>query len=556
MTVQRKQIRTNILCFLLLFFVSLYRQLSLRFWPNDVFRTYILYACYCFLLCVWGASVRLRVTQRSMRVFLLLEAVVMFLGMTIRFLQDTFLADHILLMRISGFYVGATLLPIVLLGLYAALGLGRADSYRFSKRWYLLLIPVLVMTFLFVTDEQRHFICYIVPEESQPNLEFHPYIGTFIMCGIALALVVIRILVIFRRNRHLARTARLRWLLPFFEPLLLLAFSFEYFVVSLQIIPAIAGMEVLELYAKLYYAEVLTWEVYIYVGLVPVNSNYRDIFENATLGFQLLFDDDSRLLSKNAEEIPVSRLRGLHGSQFLTLLPGKELHVHPVTDAEFFWTQDVSALQAAIEELNRSAEALAQEGILLTEELNTRNREAGLQAKNRIYDALTAEVHGELRRMGEIVKKYRPEGDSRALLCQLVVLGTYVKRRCNLRLIEKDSGRVSGEDLRLSFQDMVSALKLVGTDASLTWESGCDFGAEFSIYAFDMFEHLLETACFSAKRAVIEAENGAVCLRLSDCSEPFSPTADELPPPEGCRTEQSRIDGGLCVRMTEENGDV
>ena len=158
--------------------------------------------------------------------------------------------------------------------------------------------------------------------------------------------------------------------------------------------------------------------------------------------------------------------------------------------------------------------------------------------------------------MGEIVKKYRPEGDSRALLCQLVVLGTYVKRRCNLRLIEKDSGRVSGEDLCLSFQDMVSALKLVGTDASLTWESGCDFGAEFSIYAFDMFEHLLETACFSAKRAVIEAENGAVCLRLSDCSEPFSPKADEPSPPEGFRTEQSRIDGGFCVRMTEGNGDV
>ena len=86
--------------------------------------------------------------------------------------------------------MGATLLPMVLLGFYAALGLGQADNYRFSRKWYLLLAPVLVMTYLFVTDEQRHFVCYIVPEEAQPNLAFHPYIGTFLMCGIGLALVL------------------------------------------------------------------------------------------------------------------------------------------------------------------------------------------------------------------------------------------------------------------------------------------------------------------------------------------------------------------------------
>ena len=554
MSARSKQVRDNVSGFLLLFFVSLYRQLSMRYLPDDGLRTYILYACYCLLISAWILSIQVRVTQKSMRIYLLLEALVMLLGLTIRFVQDTFLTGNVLLMRVSGFCVGATLLPMVHLGFYAALGIGQADNYRFSGKWYLLLVPVLVMTFLFVADEQRHFVCYIVPEEEQPNLAFHPYIGTFVMCGIGLALVLARILVIYRRNGSLGRNGFLRWLLPLFEPLLLLVFSFEFFAVSLQLIPSLAGKEVIELYAKLYYAEVLTWEVYIYVGLVPVNSDYREIFEHATVGMQLLFPDGSVLLSENADEIPTSRLRSLLDEQHLVLNSGKELHLHRVAGAEFFWTKDVSFLQTTIQELNRSAEALAQEGILLSEELKTRNQETRLQTQNRIYDALTGEVRGELRLMREIVKKYRPGEENRDLLCQLVVLGTYVKRRCNLRLIEKDSGRVDGEDLRLSFQDMVSALNLVGIRASLDWESGCGFSAAFSIYAFDMLEFLLEYARFSAGDVSVKGKDGSVLLVLSGGAELFPSETDELPPSDGCRIERTWQSGAYCVRMTEGGG--
>lgn len=551
MTARGKQIRYNVGGFLLLFFVSFYRQFSLHHLPNDGLRTYILYACYCLLIGVWIFSIQMRVTQKSMRIYLLLEALVMLLGLTIRFIQDTFLTDNVLLTRISGFWVEATLLPMVLLGFYAALGLGQADSHRFSWKWYLLLLPVLLMTFLFVTDEQRHFVFYIVPEETQPNLTFHPYIGTFIMCGIGLILVVMRILVIYRHSRALIRSRFLRWFLPLFEPLLLLAFSFEYFAVSLQIVPALAGKEVIELYAKLYYAEILTWEVYIFVGLVPTNTDYRDIFEHSTAGMQLLFPDGSAIRSKNAAEIPAPYLQRLRNGQDVKLDSGKELHLHRAAEAEFVWTRDVSALQTTIKDLNRVAETLAQEGILLEEELKVRNQEARIEAQNLIYDALTGEVQGQLRLMRELVKKYRPGEKNHELLASLVILGTYVKRRCNLRLIEKGSAHVDGEDLRLSFQDMISALKLTGIRTSLTWESGSGFSAAFSVYAFDMLEFLLEYTRFSVKTVSVEVKNSHVLLALSGEAALFPSEAVELPLPAGCRIERAWQNDAYCVRITE-----
>ena len=85
MTERQRQIRMNIAAFLLLFFVSLYRQISLRYLPDDPFRTYILFACYVFLISGWAISICVRVTQKSMRTFLMLEAAVMLAGLTVRY---------------------------------------------------------------------------------------------------------------------------------------------------------------------------------------------------------------------------------------------------------------------------------------------------------------------------------------------------------------------------------------------------------------------------------------------------------------------------------------
>ncbi len=503
----QRQIRINIAAFLLLFFVSLYRQMSLRYLPNDPFRTYILYACYVFLIGGWAISIYSRVTQKGMRNYLLLEAAVILIGLTIRFLQDTFWQENIQLMRVSGLCVGATLLPIVLLGLYASLGTGQADSYRIAKKWYGLLIPVLIMTYLSITDESRHFMCYIIPEEQQPNLDFHPSTGTFILVAFGIILIVLRVFMIYRRNKSASVNRFFRFLIPFFEPLLMFVFSFEFFVVSLQLIPAFAGKEVIEFYAKIYYIEVLTWEFYIYMGLVPINTQYREIFEHATVGMQIVGNDGGRLFSRTAANLSSEQMQELKDKAYIVTEPGKEIHAHLFADGIFLWNKDVSNLQSTIDELNQSAEMLAQEGALLNEEIKTKNLEASLLSKNQIYDDLTKEVHSQLRMMKEITKKQSFEDQNDKRLRELVLLGTYVKRRCNLRLIQKETNNICEDDLRLSFEDMKSAMEMIGIHVEFDWNPGKLFSPGFSIYLFDVLEYLLEYERFDIKKLRIMVKN-------------------------------------------------
>lgn len=551
MSERKKQLRGNIAAFLLLFLVSLYRQISLQYWPRDPFRTYILYACYVFLLAAWGVSLCMRVTQRNMRRFLLLEDLVMFAGLTLRFVQDTFLSENIRLMRVTGLFVSATCLPLVLLGLYGSLCIGRSDSFRIPRKWYFLLVPVLILLLLNLTDEYHHFVTYIVPEEPQPNLIFHPYIGTYLIYALGIAIMIARVLLIYKRNNIMADRPFLRRSVPFLESLLLILFSIPYILNYLRINPPIAPPEIIEFYAKIYYTEALTWEMYIYLGLVPVNTSYQDIFEHATIGMQIIGADGSRILSKNAADIPDALLDTLKDRSWAAVEPGRELHLYRLPEGYFIWSKDISYLQETIDELNRSAETLAQESVLLDQELKTKNEETGLLIQNQIYDELTGEIQGQLRLMKEVLKKRTVVADTDALLRQLCLMGTYVKRRCNLCLIEKVANGIDGEDLRLSFEDMISALRLMDIPAEMRWAPTVTFSAKFIIFLFDSLEQLLERERFSLRGLTIAAEEDRVIFSIqgSDLGIPASEAERQYAP--AYRIDWQALPHGYRVILTE-----
>lgn len=474
MTAAQKQIKYNLLAFLLLFSVSFYRQASLRLWPGDKCRTYILYACYMILIICWIISIHTRVTQKTMRTFLTLEALVMAAGLTLRFFQDTFWIDDLFLMRVSGLWVEATLLPCMAFGIFAALGIGQSDQYRPPKPWYLLLAVTLAATFISVTDEQRHFLFYIDASEPQPNLNFHPNIGIYLAAAFGMGLMILRIMLIYKRNRTLMNNKFLKWFVPLLEPILVAIFALPFFV------PGWEKTEVIELFARIYYIEVLTWEIYIYLGLVPANTSYAEIFRHATTGMIIQGKDGTTLVSQAA--LPPG--------------PGCELHQYEFGQGTLFWNKDVTLLHQTIAELNRTAEILAQKGALLSEELKTKNEEARLNAKNQIYDGLTREVQGQLDLMEQLIHSWQMGQDSQTILHHLCLLGTYVKQRCNLRLIQKDTGTIPVEDLHLSLEAMSRVMNQAGMEMDIIWdEDPLD-----PIEVFDQLDTILEQKKFDVKK--------------------------------------------------------
>ena len=513
MSIRMKQIRMIISALLLLIIVSAYRIWSLNYYPQDPFRTYILYACYVFLFLLWGISIYNRVTQKFMRIWLYLEGSVMLLGLTLRFLQDTFWFRDILLMRISGLCIAATILPFLLLGMYASLGIGQNDQYFMDYKWFSFLIPVLVSTYMILTDERNHFVFFIDPAEQQPNLSFHPGIGFFVLFAIGYVMMILRVLIIYSRNRNIHGKGIMRIVIPFFEPIVMLLFTLDYFLFSLGIVPWLEGKEILELYAKIYLVEVLTWEFYIFMGLVPVNMEYRSILENATVGMQILSGSE-KILSKSAVPVSAQTIKELEKSDFVTLGDGKELHMQALSDGTFLWYTDTSRLRKTIEDLENSVEQLSQQSTILEEELRARNNMAKTQAQNRIYDELTSEVFVQLQKMKELIHRQDSGDDDAETMRKLCLLGTYVKRRCNLKLILLGMGTIDPVDMRISLEDMVRAAGNMNILASINWNSSDLLPSDFYLFVLDTLERVLEYEDFRLKEIRIETIPDGASLEI------------------------------------------
>ena len=518
MSIRMKQIRMIISALLLLIIVSAYRIWSLNYYPQDPFRTYILYACYVFLFLLWGVSIYNRVTQKFMRIWLYLEGSVMLLGLTLRFLQDTFWFRNILLMRISGLCIAATILPFLLLGMYASLGIGQNDQYFMDYKWFGFLIPVLVSTYMILTDERSHFVFFIDPSEQQPNLSFHPGIGFFVLFAIGYVMMILRVLIIYSRNRNIHGKGIMRIVIPFFEPIVMLLFTLDYFLFSLGIVPWLEGKEILELYAKIYLVEVLTWEFYIFMGLVPVNMEYRSILENATVGMQILSGSE-KILSKSAVPVSAQTIKELEKSDFVTLGDGKELHMQTLSDGAFLWYTDTSRLRKTIEDLENSVEQLSQQSTILEEELRARNNMAKTQAQNRIYDELTSEVSVQLQKMKELIHRQDSGYGDVETMRKLCLLGTYVKRCCNLKLIQLGMGTIDPVDMRISLEDMIRAANNMNILASINWNPSDLLPSDFYLFVLDTLERVLEYEDFELGEIRIETIPNGASLEIHRCEE-------------------------------------
>lgn len=79
----------------LLFAVSAYRQFSMRYWPEDFLRPYLVWVVYMLLLFGWQYTISTKITQKTMRSHLTAQNVVNILYLTVRFVQDAFLYVNI-----------------------------------------------------------------------------------------------------------------------------------------------------------------------------------------------------------------------------------------------------------------------------------------------------------------------------------------------------------------------------------------------------------------------------------------------------------------------------
>ena len=527
----------------LLLAVSAYRQLSMQHWPEDSLRPYLVWAVYMLLLFGWQYTISTKITQKTMRTHLTAQNIISILYLTVRFVQDAFLYVNIPWMRFTGYFINIAAVFIPLFGLYGAFYLGRPEDYRISKKWYLLLIPACFLSVMALTNEWHHFLYYIVPEEPQPNLYFHPYIGTYIIYLWGLWMIAHQVHVIYQRNGTTKSDPLYRKLIPFYEPILLLLFSIPYAATAY-----VVRFELVEYSAGLIFILVLCWELYILVGLIPVNTQYEDVFRRSTVAMQILSSDGERIaVSENAAEITPAMLEALKQNQHFSATEDVIMHLHQIPGGCMIWQTDLSQINHALRELQRLNAELEEEQDLLAQEIRIQSDEASIQARNDIYDSLSSEVSGQLTLLTELLSKESLSENDWNRIC---LIGTYIKRFCNLRLTYQEQQTIPMGDLAISLQDVAKCMKKLGIRTSLDFCPTSNLEPELILFIMKALEEILEEADFCLTSMEIRISD-TVCFEITGTDHGLAPHSLE----DGYRFQTEKIPAGYRLLLLKE-GEV
>ena len=527
----------------LLLAVSAYRQLSMQHWPEDSLRPYLVWAVYMLLLFGWQYTISTKITQKTMRTHLTAQNIISILYLTVRFVQDAFLYVNIPWMRLTGYFINIAAIFIPLFGLYGAFYLGRPEDYRISKKWYLLLIPACFLSVMALTNEWHHFLYYIVPEEPQPNLYFHPYIGTYIIYLWGLWMIAHQVHVIYQRNGTTKSDPLYRKLIPFYEPILLFLFSIPYAATAY-----VVRFELVEYSAGLIFILVLCWELYILVGLIPVNTQYEDVFRRSTVAMQILSSNDERIaVSENAAEITPAMLEALKQNQHFSVTEDVIMHLHQIPGGCMIWQTDLSQINHAFRELQRLNAELEEEQDLLAQEIRIQSDEASVQARNDIYDSLSTEVAGQLASLTTLLSKESLSTDDWNRIC---LIGTYIKRFCNLQLTYQEQKTIPMGDLAISLQDVAKCMKKLGIRTSLDFCPTSNLEPELILFIMKALEEILEEADFCLTSMEIRISD-TVCFEITGTDHGLAPHSLE----DGYRFQTEKIPAGYRLLLLKE-GEV
>ena len=497
----------------LLFAVSAYRQLSMQYWPEDFLRPYLVWVVYTLLLFGWQYTISMKITQKTMRIHLTLQNAINILYLTVRFVQDAFLYTNISWMRFTGYFINIAAVFIPLFGLYGAFYLGKAEDYRIDKKWYLLLIPACFLSVMALTNDLHHFLYYIVPEEPQPNLYFHPYIGTYLIYLWGLWMIGHQVYVIYQRNGTTKSDPLYRKMIPFYEPILLFLFSIPYAATAY-----VVRFELVEYSAGLIFILVLCCQLYILTGLIPVNTQYEEVFRRSTVAMQTLSPSGETIAtSENAADITPVILESLKQNQHFSVTEDVIMHLHQIPGGYMVWQTDLSQINHALRELQGLNAQLEEKQNLLAQEIRIQSNEISVQARNDIYDRLSSVVDGQIALMEKILLKESLSTDDWNRIC---LIGTYIKRFCNLQLTYQEQQMIPMGDLAISLQDMAKCMKNLDIRTSLDFCPISNLEPELILLIMKTLEEILEEADFRLTSVAIQISD-TVCFEITGTDHEF-----------------------------------
>ena len=470
---------------------------------------------YVFLFSVWCYSLWIRIVQTQARRYLLAISVLMVLWILLRSIKYSI--ENTDVERWLWYFYYFPMLFIPMLSVFVSRSLGKGEDFRLPRWTKILYVPTLLLLLLVLTND-LHQQVFSFPSGVLSDREYRYEGGYFFVMGWE-ALCAGFAFLSMAKNCRIPRSRRIRWL-----PLVPLALSLAYacaYVKKVYWVWVLAGdMTVSQC---LIFASIL--ECCIQCGLIQSNLGYDELFEATSLPVQIT---DQAFCSQYVSvamrgALPPNELRQMRVD---TIHLGDDtlLKRHRLRSGWVFWKEDISALNQIRKELELTRDELRDTGDVLAAENAQRARWLKLTEENRLYDMMEAQTARQIAMLRDLLAELRKTEDpdrARHLLGQVIIIGTYVKRRSNLIFVGVQRGAISVQELRLCLNESSENIGVSGADCKTIVKGEGQLTVEQATQVYDLFEAVVETELESLRALLISIEVGkrvevALCVAAAE----------------------------------------
>ena len=463
---------------------------------------YLRSGIYVFLFSVWCYSLWIRIVQTQVRRYLLAISVLMVLWILLRSIK--FSIENTDAERRLWYFYYFPMLFIPMLSVFVSRSLGKGEDFRLPRWIKLLYFPTLLLLLLVLTNDLHQWV-FSFPSGVLSDRAYRYEGGYFLVLGWE-ALCAGFALLSMVKNCRIPRSRRMRWL-----PLVPLALSLAYacaYVKKVHWVWVLAGdMTVSQC---LIFASIL--ECCIQCGLIQSNLGYDELFEETSLPVQIT---DRAFRSQYVSvamqgALPQSELRKMQ-QDAVHLSNDTLLKRHRLRRGWVFWKEDISALNQIRKELELTGDELRDTGDVLAAENAQRARWLKLTEENRLYDMMEAQTARQIAMLRDLLAELQKTEDpdrARHLLGQVIIIGTYVKRRSNLIFVGVQRGAISVQELRLCLNESSENISVYGADCKAIVKGEDQLTVEQATQVYDLFEAVVETELESLRALLISIEVG------------------------------------------------
>lgn len=462
--------------------------------PGLVYDVYLI-----FVLLSWSFFRVSNIVQRWTRYLLLGVAALMLLWMILRIVKWHYVEDTTIIRYLwYAFYFPICLMPA--LSVVCAVSINKPMAWHPTWQHGVLLgVGVLLSFGVFSNDAHQLMFCF--SDSASWNRHGYTYGPLrYIVLAFIIACAVATIAIIIRRS-HVPYSRN--WLVALLIPL---AMGIIY-----GILYQLRGyLDMTGFYCLLVMFE---YECLMSAGLIRTNSNYQELFEASSIQAALL-DEEGQMLaaSKNA---PTT------WEQSTSI--GKSVHSIPVSGGSFCWVEDNSLEYEARRQLEEQNIELMEDAELAQARVDIRRRRAELDVRAKLFSRIKQDCGDKFSLIHHLVDEGEVRVDKRPeLLAQLCVVGCYIKRRCNLIIIESQHSQASTRELFWCLRESCDHLSEAGRRATVLNSGEAEASLQNLELAYDFFQELVEWAYPTLSALLVNLAVDADYLELNlqlECAE-------------------------------------